>query len=48
VYVSCDQQTMLRDITILTRSGFVLKFVRGVDMFPHTHHCEVVAMLERI
>ncbi|MFW6387368.1 MAG: 23S rRNA (uracil(1939)-C(5))-methyltransferase RlmD, partial [Thermodesulfobacteriota bacterium] len=29
VYISCDQQTMLRDITVLTRSGFVLKFVRG-------------------
>jgi 23S rRNA (uracil1939-C5)-methyltransferase len=48
VYISCDQQTLLRDITVLTSSGFTLKFVRGVDMFPHTHHCEVVAMLERV
>ncbi|MDY0291440.1 MAG: 23S rRNA (uracil(1939)-C(5))-methyltransferase RlmD [Desulfuromonadaceae bacterium] len=47
VYVSCDQQTMLRDIEILHQVGFALRYMRGVDMFPHTHHCEVVALLTR-
>ena len=47
VYVSCDQHTMLRDIKVLTQAGFGLSFMRGVDMFPHTHHCEVVALLTR-
>ncbi len=47
VYVSCDQQTMLRDIKTLHQSGFALRYMRGVDMFPHTHHCEVVALLTR-
>jgi 23S rRNA (uracil1939-C5)-methyltransferase len=48
VYISCDQHTMLRDIKILIQSGFALSFMRGVDMFPYTHHCEVVALLTRI
>lgn len=47
VYISCDQHTMLRDIKHLTQSGFILRFMRGVDMFPFTHHCEVVALLTR-
>jgi 23S rRNA (uracil1939-C5)-methyltransferase len=47
VYISCDQQTMLRDIRILSQAGFVLRVMRGVDMFPHTHHCEVIALLTR-
>lgn len=47
VYISCDQHTMLRDIKLLAQSGFGLRFMRGVDMFPHTHHCEVVALLTR-
>ncbi|MGM0416532.1 MAG: 23S rRNA (uracil(1939)-C(5))-methyltransferase RlmD, partial [Thermodesulfobacteriota bacterium] len=47
VYVSCDQHTMLRDIKLFTQSGFWLRYIRGVDMFPLTHHCEVVALLTR-
>lgn len=47
VYVSCDQHTLLRDLKLLIQSGYSLRFMRGVDMFPHTHHCEVVALLDR-
>lgn len=47
VYVSCDQQTMMRDLRHLTGAGFSLSYMRGLDMFPHTHHCEVVALLVR-
>ncbi|MFN2257725.1 MAG: class I SAM-dependent RNA methyltransferase [Desulfuromonadaceae bacterium] len=48
VYISCDQHTLLRDIRLLAQSGFELRYMRGVDMFPYTHHCEVVALLTRI
>ncbi|MDD2557654.1 MAG: 23S rRNA (uracil(1939)-C(5))-methyltransferase RlmD [Desulfuromonadaceae bacterium] len=47
VYVSCDQQTLMRDLKILVAAGYELHYIRGLDMFPHTHHCEVVALLER-
>ncbi|MFA5699850.1 MAG: class I SAM-dependent RNA methyltransferase [Desulfuromonas sp.] len=46
VYVSCDQQTLMRDLKSLTAAGYALHYIRGLDMFPHTHHCEVVALLE--
>lgn len=47
VYVSCDQQTLMRDLKTLITAGYKLLYIRGLDMFPHTHHCEVVALLER-
>lgn len=46
VYVSCNPATQARDIQLLAEKYDVLK-VRPVDMFPHTHHIENVALLER-
>ena len=45
VYVSCNPATQARDIQLLDAKYRVLK-VRPVDMFPHTHHIENVALLE--
>ncbi len=45
VYVSCNPATQARDLSILTEKYKVLK-ARPVDMFPHTHHIESVALLE--
>lgn len=45
VYVSCNPATQARDITLLTSKYQVTK-VQPVDMFPHTHHVENVALLE--
>ncbi len=46
VYVSCNPATQARDIALLDADYRTLK-VRAVDMFPHTHHVESVALLER-
>lgn len=46
VYVSCNPATQARDLQLLSEKYDVLK-VRPVDMFPHTHHIENVALLER-
>ena len=43
VYVSCNPTTFARDLEILNENGYKLKKVRAVDMFPHTHHIEMVA-----
>jgi 23S rRNA (uracil1939-C5)-methyltransferase len=44
VYVSCNPATQARDLMILHEKYDVVK-VRPVDMFPHTHHVENVALL---
>ena len=45
VYVSCNPATQARDVELLTRSYKVIR-IQPVDMFPHTHHVENVALLE--
>ncbi len=47
IYVSCNPQTLVRDIKILENFGFKAKTVRGVDMFPYSYHIESVTVIER-
>jgi len=46
VYVSCNPSTQARDIQLLSENYHVAR-VQPVDMFPHTHHVENVALLLR-
>ena len=45
VYVSCNPATQARDVELLGHSYEVQK-IQPVDMFPHTHHVENIALLE--
>ncbi len=47
IYVSCNPQTLRRDMSYLIEEGFKPKFVKGVDLFPYTHHIEAVCVFER-
>lgn len=48
VYVSCNPQTLIRDIDILARGGFRVERAALVDMFPQTGHIEAIALLSRV
>ena len=47
IYVSCNPQTLRRDVLCLLEENYKLKSVQGVDMFPYTYHIETVAVLSR-
>ncbi len=47
VYVSCDSATLARDVKYLRGSGYEVKRVKAVDMFPHTGHVECVCLMTR-
>jgi 23S rRNA (uracil1939-C5)-methyltransferase len=47
VYVSCNPSTQARDAKLLAESGYELRPIQPVDMFPHTDHIEAVALFVR-
>ena len=47
VYVSCNPTTLAGNAAELDGLGYRLTRVAPVDMFPHTHHIEMVALFER-
>ncbi|HZW65396.1 MAG TPA: 23S rRNA (uracil(1939)-C(5))-methyltransferase RlmD [Hanamia sp.] len=44
VYVSCNAATQARDLQLLSEQ-YIVEKIQPVDMFPHTHHIESVALL---
>lgn len=47
VYVSCNVETLARDLRFLCKNGYRVKKIQPVDMFPHTSHVECVVLLSR-
>jgi 23S rRNA (uracil1939-C5)-methyltransferase len=48
ICVSCEPQALARELGFLCRTGYRLRFVQPVDMFPHTSQIEAVAVLDRV
>jgi tRNA/tmRNA/rRNA uracil-C5-methylase (TrmA/RlmC/RlmD family) len=46
-YLSCDPQTLCRDVNYLAEAGFEVRSVQPVDMMPQTRQVEALALLTR-
>lgn len=47
VYISCNPETMARDLKYMYENGYRGKDIYPVDMFPYTGHVETVVLLQR-
>ena len=47
VYVACDPVAFARDQKLLSAAGYALTSLQAFDLFPHTHHIEMVAGFQR-
>ena len=48
VYVSCNPETLARDLAYFKKNGYEAKEAWAVDMFPFTSHVECVTLLQRV
>lgn len=48
VYVACDPAALARDCAFAYDLGWQLSNVRAFDLFPMTHHIELVALFTRV
>ena len=48
VYVSCNPETMARDLALLTKKGYRAEGFTPVDMFPNSEHIETVCLLSKL
>ena len=44
-YLSCDPETLARDLALLATHGYRARAVTPLDMLPHTPHVETLAVL---
>jgi 23S rRNA (uracil1939-C5)-methyltransferase len=47
IYVSCDPQTLCRDLAVLPQKDYRIDFIQGFDLFPQTYHFETVVRIRR-
>ena len=47
VYVSCNPETLARDLDMICQGGYRVQRIQPVDMFPYTNHIETVVLITK-
>ena len=47
VYVSCNPETLARDLKFMKKKGYRVEKIQPVEMFPFTNHLETVVSLKK-
>ena len=47
VYISCNPETLARDLAVMKQGGYEIKRIQPVDMFPGTGHVETVVLMSK-
>ena len=48
LYISCNAKCLVSDLTVLKQSGYLVRKVKAVDIFPNTNHVECIALIQRV
>lgn len=48
IYISCNPQTLVRDLNYLFELNFKAKQTRMADMFPYSYHLESITLVEKV
>lgn len=47
IYISCNPETLARDLEYLEKKGYKVRKIQPVDMFPQTNHVETVVLITK-
>lgn len=47
VYVSCNPETLARDLKFMKKKGYKIEKIQPVEMFPFTEHVETVVLMKK-
>ena len=48
VYISCNPETLARDLAMITRGGYRVRCIEPFDMFPFSSHIEICCMMYKM
>lgn len=47
IYISCNPTTLARDLNQIVKTGYEIKEISMIDMFPMTYHVECIVLMDR-
>lgn len=48
VYISCNPETLARDLQYFKKNGYKAESAEAFDMFPFTNHTEMIVLMSRV